>query len=56
MLKEFEGSDNMKKITCPICGKELINLSCNNDVSEFWCDDCGWESIIVNDVDDNTGE
>ena len=35
----------MKKIRCPYCGKELINLSVNGG-NEFWCDDCYVEYTI----------
>lgn len=45
----------MKKIKCPICGKELIRL---NDITsdavykyyfEFWCDECKIDIIIQTD-------
>lgn len=38
----------MKKINCPKCGKELINLAFDDDVeSRFWCDDCLIDIIIT---------
>ena len=34
----------IKYINCPICGKQLINLSDEDDrrfgYNEFWCDAC----------------
>lgn len=46
----------MKKIKCPLCGKELIRL---NDIIEdgimykyrfdFWCDNCNLEIDIFSD-------
>ena len=30
----------MKKIKCPICGKELVALNDEFGYYEFWCDDC----------------
>lgn len=31
----------MKKIRCPLCGKELIRLEpFEEDTYVFWCDDC----------------
>lgn len=42
----------MKKINCPKCGKELINLLSPNDPeSEFWCDDCNTDIIMVEEDD-----
>lgn len=32
----------MKKHTCPVCGRELINLSTNPMIGIYWCDGCGW--------------
>ena len=30
----------MKTTTCPCCGKQLIDLSTEEDKSLFWCDEC----------------
>lgn len=39
----------MKKIKCPFCSKELIRLEPFEDnVYEFWCDDCDLEIVITN--------
>ena len=35
----------MKRIFCPYCGKELINLN-NYGGYDFWCDDCNIDYII----------
>lgn len=40
----------MKKLLCPRCQKELINLGM--DCNEFVCDDCGL-TIAVSEHDDN---
>lgn len=33
--------EGIKKITCPSCGKELINLGvAANQRNTFWCDEC----------------
>lgn len=45
----------MKKIKCPICGKELIQLNVlifetgYEYCYEFWCDDCKINIIIETD-------
>ena len=37
----------MKKINCPKCGKELINLTPTyKNNSYYWCDDCYLEIRI----------
>ena len=42
----------MKKLKCPHCGKELVELSAAIDVYAFWCDECDLD--IVLDKDDET--
>jgi len=37
---------NIKKIYCPVCGKELIRLEPYEDTMEFWCDDCNIDITI----------
>lgn len=39
----------IKKIKCPYCGKELINLNIYGD-NDFWCDDCNIDFIIENET------
>ena len=39
----------MKKYNCPKCGKELVNLTENDNINTFWCDDCNTEIIIENE-------
>lgn len=36
----------MKKIKCPICGKELIILNDDEKYFEFWCDNCNIDIYI----------
>lgn len=37
----------MKKINCPICWKELVNLNITSEkISEFWCDDCNIDITV----------
>lgn len=39
-----------KKFNCPICDKELINLSLEENEFDFWCDDCNIDiSVVVNE-------
>ena len=39
----------MKKIKCPICGKELVRLEpFEEDIYAFWCDDCNIDIFIRN--------
>ena len=42
----------MKKLICPHCGKELVELTSAIDVFSFWCDDCNLD--IVLDKDEET--
>ena len=35
----------MKKIFCPHCGKELINLNIYGG-NDFWCDDCDIDYVV----------
>lgn len=45
----------MKKINCPICGKELIVLNdmtfgtCYKYYYEFWCDECNIDITVQTD-------
>ena len=36
----------LKKINCPICGKEVIVLNNDETYFEFWCDDCNTDIYI----------
>lgn len=38
----------MKKISCPICKRELIRLeSFEKGIYEFWCDNCNMDIVIT---------
>ena len=37
--------ERYRRIRCPQCGKELVNLSIQGE-SEFWCDDCGLDIVL----------
>ena len=36
----------MKKIKCPLCGKELIKLNFEKKCHEFWCNHCNIDITI----------
>lgn len=49
----FSG-EKTKQIICPNCGKTLIRLApFENNIYEFWCDEC---NIDVTIVDNNEKE
>lgn len=37
----------IKKISCPHCKKELINLSLFTKDNQFWCDVCGKDYEVI---------
>lgn len=41
----------MKKINCPCCGKELINLAAEGEYPRFWCDDCKLDIGLSTDAE-----
>lgn len=51
----MKGDFKLKKIKCPICGKELIQLNdlifgtCYKNYYEFWCDECKIDITVRSD-------
>ena len=52
---------NLLYITCPICGKQLIDLSEGSPAYEvgehaYWCDECKVSISIFEDEEDKTND
>ena len=47
MTHPLKVRSTMKKINCPVCGKELIRLEPYvENQSAFWCDDCNIDILV----------